>query len=414
MVRQHTEWFTEKNISGIVGWGKRNPPALVASVRQIIESRRSDLIEIMQVTGFSPSNISSICAQAGEGLDEAITALYEKRERIKEIQNETGLSPDNLSSILHSSGKQVKEAVKALEAAEGTLATLLKRSGFAFSNISAMLNGAGAHLPTALKVLGKTKTKNTIRELQFLGFSPTNISSMLSGAGEHLGDALESIGKPDTLGCFVQIFALRNRSGEQMLSADNVAAMLHGSREHIGRAVRDLNSRKGKLRKAIGESPFEIHYLTSTLGGAGQHIGQAIDELVQCMPVLSLMVVHGPFSTDELASMLDNSGSKIGESIKTLSEYWGELDKIADRFESGSVAHYLHGKSRCKLGDEIEKVYETVEPYLDQEPLPIVIRSKERIGGLEKKGCFVPPPGDANKPRTFAQALQFGSNGRQI
>lgn len=401
MVRQHTEWFTEKNISGIVGWGKRNPPELVTSVQQIIENRRTELTEIMQVTGFSPSNISSICAQAGEGLNEAITALYEKRERIKEIQNETGLSPDNLSSILHSSGKQVKEAVEALEVAEGTLATLLKRSRFAPSNLSAMLNGAGEHLPEALEALGKQETKDTIRALQFLGFSPTNISSMLSGAGEHLGDALTAVGKPETLGYFVQIFSLKNRSGEQMLSADNVAAMLHGSREHIGKAICDLNAKKDILKEIIESEIVTANNAASILAGSGSHISQAIDELSKCLPVLKAILDCGQFTSDTLACTLYSSRHRIRDVLDILSHKWEKVEAISEGFSATQLTFCLRKTPGVTIGKTVEDIYTVVEPFLKNESTTL------RPGNRIVKGRIV----DGN-PMALRDVLSAYGNGK--
>lgn len=113
-----TAWFTDSNFSTILGQSyepKKHAPN-VAAMRQKFEDHRPLLASIIEATGFSPSNISTILSSSKMNAVECLKSIQTHLDSIVSLTTNGQIPASNVATMLRGKGKQLPEALAIIEA----------------------------------------------------------------------------------------------------------------------------------------------------------------------------------------------------------------------------------------------------------------------------------------------------------
>ncbi|MBN8542819.1 MAG: hypothetical protein J0M34_00970 [Alphaproteobacteria bacterium] len=177
--------FTEKNISSIVGRGKRNSPKTLQLIRETLTARADDLAALMEATGFDAKSLSSMLHGAGAHIATGIEALVANKDKLKGMVDAGTFDAKSLSSMLNGAGAHIAEAIDAIYTRQDKLNAIV-RGGFAATEVATRLHAVatsdlGAEIDALYTSLYPELNSNTVipagAEAQIVDGSPATLAA---------------------------------------------------------------------------------------------------------------------------------------------------------------------------------------------------------------------------------------------
>lgn len=326
-----------------------------------------------EVVVFDQASVSSICGnhkykdRRPELLEKTARTLKEEEPRILALMQATGLSTKNISSMLMDVGEKLPAGIDALHRYKDKLADIIRTGPFDANSIAGMLSGSGKHISTALQSLadkpaegglsGIEKLRNVaaLRRTDTDGqsvpvLSAKNISSMLNGSGRQIGEGIDALAhSADTLTMLIT---------QGPFDANSVASMLNGAGEHVATGIQALAKNRGRLSAVMDEGVFSDKNISSMLGGSGKNLASAIDGLLAHKERLYTLVKEGPFDAKSVAGMLNGAGKDIAVGVEALETRMPKLQALCAVFDPTEISTQLNRKSARQLGVAIDTMYE--------------------------------------------------------
>lgn len=180
--------FTDKHISTITQRYQEPSRHIYLKRTELILGRHeSGLKTLMDEIGFSPSNVVSMIANAGNKLDTTLREFtdHTTMSALKKLQREVDFSAKNLSGIVSTAGAHTANSIKTLAKNESisTLKSFQDEFGMKTETLSSFMGSSGRRVNESIASLDSSENRQAMHKLLDIGLSSKNISSLITGSG---------------------------------------------------------------------------------------------------------------------------------------------------------------------------------------------------------------------------------------